>query len=107
MITLDIQRPTARKEHRCDWCYTTINPGEKYVRSRHIGDDGPYSWKACLPCDSLAGTVWEWAYRPDEGISEDSFAEWANEHRDDPEYGPAAVSYCQRRDAAKEATKHE
>lgn len=89
--------PTARKSHKCDWCYATIQPGEQYHRSTNIYDDHIYDWVACLACDSLCPVVWDWAYRPDEGIGEDSFAEWANDHRNDATHGEAARAYLDRR----------
>jgi hypothetical protein len=92
--------PVAKKPHRCDWCYGTIQPGEKYHRSVNLGDDGLYEWLACVACQDLCPIVWEWSYRPDEGLGEDSFAEWAHDHRDDPEHRLAALAYLARRGAA-------
>lgn len=97
MMTLRTSTPVARKAYRCDWCYGAIKPGEKYHRSTNIGDDGLYEWLACWPCETLAPEVWEWSYRPDEGMSEDTFAEWANDHRDDATHGEAARAYLDRR----------
>lgn len=97
MIKLRESTPTARKAHRCDWCYGTIQPGEKYRRSTNIYDDHLYDWVACVACDDLAALVWEWAGRPDEGIGEDSFEEWAREHQGDPQQGFPACAYLIRR----------
>ena len=97
MLQLRHSTPTARKAHRCDWCYGPIQVGEKYHRSTNIYDDRLYDWVACFACEALCAIVWDWAYRPDEGIGEDSFAEWANDHRDDPEHGEAARGYLARR----------
>lgn len=91
--------PTARKAHTCEWCYGTIQPGEKYHRSTNIYDERLYDWVACTECDALCPEVWDWAGRPDEGIGEDSFMEWARDHRDDPEHGEAARAYLTRRGA--------
>ena len=103
MLQLRTSTPTARKSHRCDWCYDTIQPGEKYHRSTNIYDDHIYDWIACRACDALCVVVWEWAYRPDQGIGEDLFAEWAHDHRDDPELGEQARAYLARRHVSPEA----
>lgn len=99
MQTLRHATPTARKPHRCDCCCGTIQPGEKYHRSTNIYDDQLYDWVACMACDGIVATVWEWVGRPDEGISEDSFAEWARAHVDGPEHGERARAYITRRTA--------
>ena len=99
--------PVARKAHRCDWCYTTIQPGEKYHRSTNIYDDRIYDWIACAACDALCLDVWDWSYRPDEGVGEDSFMEWAREHAD---VDPRARDYLARRNheaPAASAAGHE
>jgi len=92
--------PTARKTHPCDWCYTTIQPGERYHRSTNIYDDRLYDWVSCLACQALLLAVWDWAYGPDEGVDESSFAEWAQDHLDDPEHGGKARAYLERRRGA-------
>ena len=102
MIQLRTSTPTARKPQRCDWCYGPIQPGERYHRSTNIYDDRLYDWIACRACEALCVTVWEWAYRPDEGIGEDTYAEWAQDHCDDPEFGEQARAYLARRKAAAE-----
>jgi hypothetical protein len=97
VITLRTATPTARKPHRCGWCYGTIQPGEKYRRSTNIYDDHVYDWVSCAACDALCNVVWLWCGRPDEGMDEDLFQEWAQDHRDDPEHGLAALAYLMRR----------
>lgn len=97
MITLRRSTPTARKSHKCGWCYGTIQPGEKYHRSTNVYDDHLYDWIACDACTALCPEVWDWAGWPDEGIAEDSFEEWARDHRDDPNHGLAALAYLMRR----------
>jgi hypothetical protein len=82
MMTLRTTRPTARKAHRCGWCYGQIQPGETYSRSTNIYDDHVYDWVACAACEAIANIVWAWAGQPDEGMDEDSFAEWAHDNRD-------------------------
>lgn len=99
MLTLNRTNPTARKAHICGWCNGTIHPGEQYHRSTNVGDDGLYDWIACAPCSALCPIVWEWAGRPDEGIAEDSYAEWASDHLNDPAHGELARAYRARRNA--------
>lgn len=89
--------PVARKTHRCDWCYVTIQPGTRYHRSTNIYDDRLYDWLSCLACEALCPEAWDWAGRPDEGIGEDMFAEWAHDHHTDAEHGQAARDYLARR----------
>lgn len=80
MMTLRESTPVARKAHRCDWCYGEIKPGTKYNRSTNVYDDRLYDWVSCSGCAALCPAVWDWAGRPDEGVDEDSFAEWAHDH---------------------------
>jgi hypothetical protein len=77
-LVLASENPVARKEHRCQLCYRTINPGERYNRQRNIGDDGPYVFKACAHCDALVkvSTVTEEANYWGEGYTADDFVEW-------------------------------
>ena len=42
--------PTARKTHRCDACFHTIQPGETYERTEGIWDGRGASWIQCLIC---------------------------------------------------------
>jgi hypothetical protein len=77
-LVLASENPVARKEHRCQLCNRTIEPGERYNRQRNIGDDGPYASKACAHCDALAtlSTVAEWAWWNSDGYTMDDFIEW-------------------------------
>lgn len=84
--------PTARKAHRCYTCRGNITPGEKYNRSVYLGDDGLYEWVACLPCNALTPVVWDWAGRPDEGVTDEEFIEWARESPNDL----AAIAFLTR-----------
>lgn len=68
----------AKKQHRCDHCRTTIEPGEEY--HRHFIKDGgdTWTWKSHLDCRDLAIRMFDdqnmcW----DEGI--DLSEEWSNE----------------------------
>lgn len=49
-VVLETVRPVARKEHFCETCLGTIGAGDKYVRQRNIGDDGPYVFKSHQLC---------------------------------------------------------
>ena len=51
MQTLSQSEPKARKAHKCQMCYRTIEPGETYTRQANLGDDGFYSWVNCQQCD--------------------------------------------------------
>ena len=48
------ERPVARKAHHCDVCLGTIGAGDRYLRQRNVGDDGPYVFKAHALCWSLS-----------------------------------------------------
>lgn len=94
MMTLRTSNPVARKGHCCEWCYGDIQPGEKYHRSTNIYDDRVYDWVSCAACAALVNDVWAWAGCPDEGIAEDSFADWSHDHR---EHDARARDYLTRR----------
>lgn len=40
----------ARVEHRCCECRNVIAPGQTYEYASGIWDEGPMSFKTCLPC---------------------------------------------------------
>ena len=56
-VWLSDTKPKARKSHKCQLCFRIIEPGERYVRSAHIGDDVPYTFKACLHCDAYVPEI--------------------------------------------------
>ena len=88
--------PIARRLHHCQTCYAPIQIGQIYHRDTCIGDGRIYDWIACPPCADLAGIVWDWASRPDDGFGPDEYAEWARDHQDDPEYGERARALLER-----------
>ncbi len=47
--------PRARKEHSCNSCRTTIQPGEQYLRLFSVYDGYADTDKACMVC----ATLWE------------------------------------------------
>ena len=49
------ERPKARKQHQCTWCYEFIAPGEIYDRERGVFDGDPQVTKMHLECDAAAG----------------------------------------------------
>jgi hypothetical protein len=48
-----LDRPTARKEHRCYECHGTIHIGEKYCKHHGIWDHEPAEFKVCNECEEL------------------------------------------------------
>lgn len=44
----------ARKEHRCECCHTTINPGERYWRLFTVYEGEAGSEKSCNACNEAA-----------------------------------------------------
>lgn len=93
-------RPKARKAHRCSCCAGRIELGEVYSRDTYVYDGRVYDWRTCDPCKVITGTVSAWWNGADEGITGETFAEWAHEHRDDAEHGEAARAYLARRGGA-------
>lgn len=89
-------RPKARKDHHCSCCTGLIPAGTTYGRETLIYDGRIYDWLTCDGCEGLTYIVYEWAYCPDEGVGPEEYTEWAEENRDDPEYGKAARAYLAR-----------
>ena len=88
---------TARVEHRCELCMcVAVHPGEKYRRDTLVYDGRAYVWIQCAECDAMMPIVWEWAYRPDEGINWDTYVEWARDHKNDETHGQMARDYLAR-----------
>ena len=42
--------PIAKKEHKCDCCFETINPGERYSRETGKYDGDFFDRVLCIPC---------------------------------------------------------
>lgn len=91
---------SARKHHFCSLCgKVAAMPGEPYERLVCLSDDGDfvYNWIKCQPCTDIWDTVYAWVDPGwGEGLNGDDFAEWAAEHADDPEHGPAASAFLDR-----------
>lgn len=89
----------ARKAHCCMNCgAVAILPGQTYERNTCVYDGRIYDWVSCDDCNAIAGLVYDYWGEPDEGIGEDSYVDWACEHENDPEHGPAARAFLARRD---------
>ena len=74
-LVLASENPVARIEHKCQLCWRTIGPGERYNRQRNIGDDGPYVFKACAHCHAyvLLTSLTDWC---DDGYTADDLVEY-------------------------------
>lgn len=68
---MESQLVTARKEHVCEGCGLTIEPGEKYWRHRWYPSewdgDGYGLWKMDEHCEKVCQKILDWRDR-DEGI---------------------------------------
>jgi hypothetical protein len=52
---------TARKTHRCTWCWQLIEPGEEYKRYRHFDNGEARTEKLHPECyEAMLGEVTEW-----------------------------------------------
>lgn len=75
-----VTEPVARITHRCDCCGRTIQPGERYQRTRGIYEDGPYVWKQCGHCCAFVRRYrTEFTADWHEGWSVDDIREWEPE----------------------------
>jgi len=65
---------TARKEHKCDYCYKPIYMGEKYLRHKGIQDGEWFSLSYCLRCNKVTDFLFyaeEWEYEDMHGFTDD------------------------------------
>ncbi len=75
----------ARKPHKCRCCgVIAIQPGQEYLREVLKYDGRVYTWISCSGCEEITAEVYTWCGDPEEGINHGDYAEWAEEHRDDP-----------------------
>ena len=79
METLLIKNPTARKEHKCDWCGQRIKIGEKYENSFLKTNGDVYSWKCHINCRKIAEHLDMFDGDYDEGLTGDQFQEYIKE----------------------------
>lgn len=72
MELLEKTTPTARKDHRCDFCGGVIQKGEKYERQSIANDGSVYTWKSHKVCNDIADEIQD---RYSEGVTADYFQE--------------------------------
>jgi hypothetical protein len=53
---------TARKPHRCNECYRTIQPGEQYENVKGLADGVWFKHKTCADCLSVRSVFFESYY---------------------------------------------
>lgn len=53
-VNLEPTHPRARKQHKCDECGRTIEPGETYRRAAGIYEGDFWDSKMCAHCEVLA-----------------------------------------------------
>ena len=54
MSILKEATPVARKEHKCMFCYCTINKGQKYFRQTNVVDGIVGDWVCHQECQDVA-----------------------------------------------------
>jgi len=77
---------TARKPHSCWVCGgIAIKVGDSYVREAVANDGTVWTLIECTGCASVRADVWDYADgQYNDGVSAESYLEWANENADDP-----------------------
>jgi len=80
MIILKSYTPTARKNHRCDFCFGTIAISEKYEYQFIVNGGDSYSWKSHFSCKKLAQELKMFDDCPPEGLTTDSFQEFIHDN---------------------------
>lgn len=73
------ERPIARKQHRCEMCSRTIEPGERYRRQRNTDCGDIWTWKNCAHCDVLLDILCHIGYDHDYGVTYEDVGEWEPE----------------------------
>lgn len=53
-----VEKRTARKEHRCEWCFTTIEVGESHNRWAGTEEGQWYSMRVHLDCYDAMTREW-------------------------------------------------
>lgn len=91
------KRVKARKSHSCATCWgRAIEPGDEYQRDTYAFDGTVYDWVQCAPCAAMSPLIFAWAIDSDEGIGQGEYAEWAEDHLNDPDHGVTARLYMNR-----------
>lgn len=75
----------ARKAHPCRTCAGyAAQPGDIYTRETYVFDGHVYDWMQCELCISMIRDIVDWAMYTEDGINLDHYADWVDEHPDDP-----------------------
>ena len=78
-----VKAVVARKQHRCDWCGKTIEPGETYNRSTWRYDS-VYDFHECTRCEPYVVEMWSTvAWYSDAGLNHEDFRYFMEEHYPD------------------------
>jgi hypothetical protein len=59
--------PRAVKEHVCEQCGRTIEPGESYRRQGYVWDGRMRQTKCCAQCERLSEVLYRAGFEGDEG----------------------------------------
>lgn len=78
--------PTARKEHKCDFCGGIIAIGEKYERQTNNHDGELYDWVCHRECSQVASKLCMFDYCDDNGLDSDGFIQSLNQYVYDNHY---------------------
>lgn len=71
---IDSSTVTARKPHRCCDCNRSIEPGERYRRTKTVGDGGWDAWIVCEQCQACVSDLWDADYRDENEDGYDCYA---------------------------------
>lgn len=79
--------PTARKEHKCEFCGGMIAIGEKYERQTNNYDGQLYDWVCHCECSQVASFMLRmYDECDDNGLNDDAFIENLNQYVYDNHY---------------------
>lgn len=78
-------QPTARKQHICYECGTTIRSGEKYQKDATVFEEEFHDYKICMTCLKIRDNLFEcgWYYG---GIWEEIHQTYCLEYQDEDDY---------------------
>lgn len=98
--------PTAKKEHRCEFCCEKIAIGQKYVRQTNVYDGVVYDFITHQECKEVARELRMYDDCGDEGLDGESFCEYLNEYVNVNHYDDEAdVSDLSHYEIAKKVLK--
>ena len=77
MEVLSTTERKANKNHTCDFCYLTIQKGERYESQKIANDGTVYEWKSHFDCNRLTKelNMYDNLGFYDEGLTGDDFQE--------------------------------